>query len=606
MTRVLRVAAAAFILAALAPPLAAQPAQKTVLTIYSMRRETQLPVLADRELPRLLKAAAGSVDVYSEYIDVPRFPEPAYQDSFREYLRLKYSGHHLDLIVAVQDVASEFVARHRDELFAGTPVVFAASEPPRIANSTGVRVAVDLAGAVDFATTLQPDLQELFIVNGASTRDKVYEDLARAQLARFAHRLKLTYLSSLTNDDLEKKVAALPDHSAIFYVLFYQDVDGENVDPLSFLDRIRSVANRPIYSWTDSTLGRGVVGGAVRSAEAQIQAIADPSARILRGEPAGTMAVSSPKLYVNQADARELGRWGLAEARLPADTTVLFREPGFWNRYRNYAIAAAVLLALQTALIAALLVHRARRLRAEQRLHASDAKLRASYERIRDIGSRMLAAQDSERTRIARELHDDLGQQIAVLSFDVELLRGQRATEVEVERIATHAAGRLQEIGRTVHNIAHRLHPSRLRLLGLVRALSGMVYELNSPSLTVTFEHDNVPDVIPHDMALHIFRVAQEAVQNAIKHSHGHALTIHLSYRDGRLTLSVADDGAGFDAGSASAERGLGFISMHERLDSVGGSLLVESQPGNGTRIVASVPCGADTTSGTRTVDRSA
>jgi signal transduction histidine kinase len=136
--------------------------------------------------------------------------------------------------------------------------------------------------------------------------------------------------------------------------------------------------------------------------------------------------------------------------------------------------------------------------------------------------------------------------------------------------------------------------------------MSAMTYELNSPSLTVTFEHDHVPDVIPHDMALHIFRVAQEAVQNSIKHSHGHALSIRLSHDDGRLTLNVVDDGAGFEVGGAEAARGLGFISMHERLDSVGGSLLVESQPGNGTRIVASVPCGADTTSGTRTVDRSA
>ena len=193
-------------------------------------------------------------------------------------------------------------------------------------------------------------------------------------------------------------------------------------------------------------------------------------------------------------------------------------------------IVAVVLLAVQTALIAALLIHRARRLRAEQRLRASEAELRTSYERIRDVGSRLLSAQDSERTRIARELHDDLGQQIAVLSFDVELLRGQRATEAEVDRIATQAAERLQEIGRTIHNIAHRLHPSRLRLLGLVRAMSAMTYELNSPSLTVTFEHDQVPDVIPHDMALHIFRVAQEAVQNAIKHSHGHAMSIRLCH----------------------------------------------------------------------------
>ena len=89
MTRLFRAVVAAFCLAALAPPLVAQPAQKKVLTIYSMRRETQLPVLADRELPRLLTEAGSSIDVYSEYIDVPRFPEAAYQDSFRDVLAIE-------------------------------------------------------------------------------------------------------------------------------------------------------------------------------------------------------------------------------------------------------------------------------------------------------------------------------------------------------------------------------------------------------------------------------------------------------------------------------------------------------------------------------------
>ena len=131
-------------------------------------------------------------------------------------------------------------------------------------------------------------------------------------------------------------MSALPDHSAIFYVLFYQDIDGENVEPLRFLDRISSVANRPIYSWTDSTLGHGVVGGALRSAEAQIHAIADPAARILRGEPAGTIAVASPNLYVHQADARELAQMGPGRnAVVPA------RPPScFANQASGNAIAA--------------------------------------------------------------------------------------------------------------------------------------------------------------------------------------------------------------------------------------------------------------------------
>ena len=145
---------------------------------------------------------------------------------------------------------------------------------------------------------------------------------------------------------------------------------------------------------------------------------------MLRGEPADSIPTSSPSLNVSQVDWRQLRRWGISEARVPAGTLVRFREPSAWDRYRIYILGAVAVLLAQTALIAGLLVQRARRRQAEEQVRGSQAELRTSYERIRDLGARLLNAQETERSRIARELHDDISQQLALLEIDLELLSG--------------------------------------------------------------------------------------------------------------------------------------------------------------------------------------
>jgi signal transduction histidine kinase len=126
-------------------------------------------------------------------------------------------------------------------------------------------------------------------------------------------------------------------------------------------------------------------------------------------------------------------------------------------------------------------------------------------------------------------------------------------------------------------------------LIGLVSAIQGLQRELSRPDMVITFTHDQVPSVIPSDLKLCLFRIAQEAVQNALKHSEAHEVTIHLSgVRDG-LALTIADDGVGFDV-DAVWGKGLGLVSISERLEALGGTLKVASGPGAGTRLSITVP----------------
>ena len=578
-------------------PLAASAAhaldQKKVLVVYSTRRDTQIAIIGDRELPGFLEEGLGvKPDVYSEYIDGARFPEAQYRTAFRDYLRLKYAGSQFDVIVATMGAAVEFLASHRRELFGETPVVYMTRNRSldRMPNSAAVVIDQDFGPTLTLARALQPDTKEVYVVLGNSADDKSLEERARGQFKSFTSALTFTYLSGLTTDQLEHRVAALPEHSIIYYLLFYQDAEGANVNPLDYLQRLCTIANRPTYSWVDSTMSRGVVGGSMTSIQGQIRATADVAARVLIGEPADGIPLSIPNLRVNQVDWRQLQRWHISEARVPAGTRILFREPGVWDRYFGYILGAAALIVAQSVLIAGLIAQSGRRRRAEEQARRSEAELRASYGRIRDLGGRLINAQEAERARIARELHDDIIQQVALLGINLELMTGPGSLpDADAEHLAREASDRVRRIAAGIRALSHRLHPPKLRLTGLVSALAGLQTELTRPEFTITFTHDNVPPVLPHELTLCLYRIVQEALQNAITHSGGRQASVHLSGAEGGLALTVADNGRGFDIDEAWG-KGLGLVSMAERLEPFGGSLKFRSTAEEGTRLDVTVP----------------
>jgi signal transduction histidine kinase len=564
--------------------------QKEVLVLNSARRDAQVSILAERELPRLLERGLDqSLDFYSEYIDLARFPEPGYQNAFRDFLRVKYRDQRFDLVIAVQDVASQFALEHRSELFGDTPLVLVTTTPPstRAPNATGVVTGLDLASTVDFASQLQPDVRNLFVITGADTRDHVYERAAREQLARFEPRLTVTYLAGLATNDLEATLRTLPPQSAVYYLVVNRDGNGESFHPLEYLDRVTAASNRPVYCWVDSALGHGIVGGTLRVLTKQTDAVARVALRVLQGENAADIPISTDNLNGNRVDWRELRRWGISEARLPAGTGISFKELSMWDRYRVYILGATAVLLAQTMLIAGLLVQRQRRQQAEDQVRGSQAELRSSYDRIRDLGSRLLTAQDSERASIARELHDDISQQVALLSIDVELLASTMGDDKE--HLAQETLDRARSIAKSVHDLSHRLHPAKLRLIGLVAGLQALQRELSRPGREITFTHDTIPPVIPQDLALCVYRVTQEALHNAIKYSQARRISLELGGSVSTLRLTIVDDGVGFDLTEAH-DKGLGLISMRERLDAVDGTLSIRTLPGAGTRIEIQIP----------------
>jgi len=570
----------------------AQDVQRQVLVLYSARRDAQIVTVGEREFPRILdQGLREGLDYYSEYIDRSRFPEDSYKTAFRDFLRLKYQDKRFDVIIAVQDLALEFVREYRTDLFGDSPIVyFASSGAARPRNSTGLVADVDFSSTLAFATQLQPDVHDVFVVTGTEAGDKEYENLARAQFQAFESQLRVTYLSGLPTRELFQRLSSLPPHSAVYYVIVNRDGAGEYFHPLDYLDRMAAVANAPIYSWVDSTMDRGILGGSLKSQQTQAEAVARLALRVLHGESADRIPVSSPKLNVNQVNWRQLRRWGLSEARVPAGTLVRFREPSVWERFRIYILAAMALLLAQSVLIVGLLLHRARRRTVERELRTRETELRGSYERIRDLGQRLLSAQEAERSRIARELHDDFGQQLALLSIHLEQLNGANPIKKnDADSLARAALERVHSIADSLRALSHRLHPAKLHLIGLVPALTSLQRELTRSDLTVTFRHDDVPGGLRHEITLCLYRVVQEALQNAIKHGAARQVSVSLRRAGEQLLLTVVDDGVGFSVENEWG-KGLGLVSMEERLESIDGTVTIHSRPGAGTRLEVSVP----------------
>jgi signal transduction histidine kinase len=225
----------------------------------------------------------------------------------------------------------------------------------------------------------------------------------------------------------------------------------------------------------------------------------------------------------------------------------------------------------------------------------AEEELRVSYRRQRDLAGQLLTAQESERRRIARELHDDLNQRLALLAVEIELLAQRPPQSGQVAERLRELAEHAKELSTSVHDMSHQLHPSKLEQLGLVAAVRGLCKELtNGRQLPIDFTHHDVPDRIPEDAALCLYRIVQEALANVIKHSEAQHVDVELSQSGGTVILRVIDDGAGFDPKQVPRNGGLGLVNMRERLHLVNGEIAIDSRPRGGTRIQARIPLGAN------------
>jgi PAS domain S-box-containing protein len=223
-------------------------------------------------------------------------------------------------------------------------------------------------------------------------------------------------------------------------------------------------------------------------------------------------------------------------------------------------------------------------------IDTTDQKL--AQQALERISGQLIEAQEQERSRIARDLHDDICQRLALLSMEIE--RANRtsngssvATKHNLEEIKKHCS----EIAGDVQSLSHQLHSSKLDYLGVATAIRSFCNEFSTQhQVSIGFTDSNVPKHLPKDISLCLFRITQEALHNAVKYSGATQFFVALYAQEAEIQLVVRDRGAGFDVETAKRNRGLGLVSMQERIHLVQGRFAIDSTPGAGTRIFAAVP----------------
>jgi signal transduction histidine kinase len=575
---------------------------KTVLTVQWSSKDFPTNPIVDGAIRQVLSSRSNVlIDYYAEYLESDRFPAAEAAAALRDYIRAKYRGRQIDLVIAISEPALQFVLRHRHELFPNAPVVFTGTTapPPRVrsegAGLTGVLSDVAFRETLELALKLHPFTEQVFVIAEAASPDF----LARVRDALSAAApppVKLVYVNEPSIERLTAAIKTVPRRSIVLYIRYSQESPGNVVFPAAVSRAVAEASPVPVYGAQASYVGQGIVGGAIRSPQALGTRAAELALQILDGTRAQDIPLENERL-VPTFDWRQLRRWSIDDARLPAGSVIQFRDPTAWELYQWYIVGALSLVAFQALLISGLLAQHTRRRRAEEVNRTSDAELRTSYERIRELAGRLINAQEAARTRIAGDLHDDVGQELAGISIAVSNLKRWRRN---VQEIATQEAlsalqGRALGLVDRVRRLSHDLHPGTLRHVGLAGALDAYCLEVEQQyGVEVAFTSQGDLRSMSDEAALCLFRIAQEAMRNAATHGKARHLTITVASLEREVQLTIADDGIGFDLEAARRQRsGLGLITMEERARVAGGYVQLVTQPGNGMTVRAQVPASA-------------
>ena len=557
----------------------ARPRSLLVLDQAEVRGPFYYEVFAG--LRSALNAASRSpVTLYVESLDLARFTGAAYEDSLQAHFRVKYRDRPIGALVAIGSGTLDYVLRRPADLWPGVPVVFTMVDEPTVArlkpppDVTGSVMKLRFEDMMIAARAVVPYLERVALVGDPLERQPVWRHFID-EIPIATADVEVIDLLGQPLRELRKRVAALPDRTAILYTGVYSDGEGTYFPPADAVGFLAEVANSPIVVTAETFLGRGGVGGFVLIPSALGQEAARLALRILDGESASNISITTANVVRPVFDWRQLQRWGVGEDRLPPGSEIRFRDPPLWQRYRVEIATAFAVVLLQAAMIGWLLYEHQRRHRSEAAAH--------------ELGGRLIHAQEQERTRLARELHDDVTQRLALLAMDAG--RAERQSVNGGGAAMKTVREGLVRLSEDVHALSYRLHPALLEDLGLVEALKseGERVSRTCPTRVETDARD-IPERLPPDVALCLFRIAQESLRNVARHARAGRAEVRLQRMNGGLQLAVRDDGIGFDPARHRNGTSLGHVSMRQRVLLLGGKVEIESRPGRGTLVRAWVP----------------
>jgi signal transduction histidine kinase len=540
--------------------------------------------LLDQTVAAGLESSAYQIELYNESLESTLFPDDATQQRFRDWYVRKYSDRKPDLIITAGPASLKFMVEAQESSFPNTPIVFCGTteqmleklKPP--AHFTGVWAVAEPEKTLLAALKMRPGTRHVIVTGGVGKFDRAAIAAAKASFQSYESKYEFTYLTNLAMPTLLERLRTLPSDSIVYHTSLMLDAAGNHfIDATQSVGQIANAANAPVFVMDDVELGRGAVGGYLVSWAADGRVAAAIALRVLNGErPQDIPIVRNSNVYL--FDSRALNRWGIKEKDLPAGSTVLFRGPSAWERTKSFWLTGVPII-LFLCILASY-------------LHFSRKQIRLAKDARLHLSGLLINAQEKERSRIASELHDDFSQRIALLSLGLETAADELPDSlVTVKRQLRTLFDSASELGADLHTVSHRLHSSTLESLGLVPGVNALCREFTDRhGIQIDFRADNISRHVNPDVALCLFRIIQEGLQNLKRHSGVEQAQVKLWTAGDKIHMSVSDKGRGFDTKEVANKSGLGIRSMEERVRLLGGRFAIHSEPTRGTQIEASVP----------------
>ena len=341
--------------------------KKTVLVLYGDPLSAPADRMTEQGLTAALSGAhAWDLEVFSEYLDLERFPEAQYGGDIVRYLRARYGTRKPDVLIALVNTTLQFVLDHRDELFPGVPIVFADVDhrevegrqmPPNVA---GLWMAWDYQRTLELALQLQPETREVVCVTGSGVEEQPWNNEARKVLQRFASQVRTRWLDKLPLQAVLHEVARLPLDSVVLYIPMERDGAGQTVSPFEVARQLADASRVPVYGLSRPQLQQGIIGGALLDFSEIGNKTATLALRVLAGEKLPLISAPDIATYPLLINWQALKKWHVSERRIPAEATVRYRDRGLWEEHPRLILATAAVVGLQSLLIVGLILQRSR------------------------------------------------------------------------------------------------------------------------------------------------------------------------------------------------------------------------------------------------------
>ena len=593
---------------AYAAPAAAEPLPRSVLILD--QSEPSAPWgIAFRDALRLTPNArsAAPIALYSEVVDLGRFNSPRYEELLRTYLREKYRDRPVGVIIVNGSTALEMLLRLRAELWSEVPVVFAAVDeltaarlrlPPQV---TGTTFRLTLRNAVISARAVVPKLKRIALVGDPFERQPFRRHFAQ-ELPLFANELEIIDLSGLPMAEVRKRVAALPDDAAIIYTTLHVDGAGVTYISRDALVAVAEVANRPIVVDAETLVGVGGIGGLVAVPEPIGRESALLALRILNGEKASSIPITTGDFIRPVFDWRQLQHFGVSENGLPPGSEVRFRPQALWDQYRWQMIGIVLIVLFQAALIAWLLFEHQHRRRAETE---SRQRLLETAHMSRTATAGALSVS------LAHELNQPLGAILSNAEAAEELLKADVPDLALIQEILADIRRDDQRAGEIIRRLRGLLRKSQLELqeFDLNDEIRDVLHMLDAEAakrgviLSADLRHRDAlvraEKVHVQQVMLNLAMNGMDAMLNCLPGNR--RLTFQSARNGSTVEVSVSDTGTGIPEGKLKGVfetfyttkpqgTGLGLSIARTIIETYGGQIWAENRQAGGAVVRFRLP----------------